>query len=187
MLCGMKGYGFNWKLGADRLFLVSVGTGNYRMMIKPRFLLRSIPGYFAATSLQGLIGDADTLSLTLLQWLSAPRHRWEINSEIGSLEGELFGSGAAAADKAFLSFVRYDARLEKQWLSENLGARPPQELSESYIDALQQLDRPDMMDELYRIGESCAESQVTADDFPERFNAAPRAQLSPPLRAGTAS
>ena len=33
MLAGIKGYGFQWHLGADHLLIVSVGTGGYRMLL----------------------------------------------------------------------------------------------------------------------------------------------------------
>ena len=183
MLASMNGYGYHWKLGADRLFIVSVGTGSYRMAVRPRFLLRRIPGYFAATSLQGLIGDSDTLSLTMLQWLSAPKSRWEINSEVGSLDGELFGFTDAAAENAFLSFVRYDARLEKKWLSEKLGSHFQRELDDDYITSLQQFDRTDMIDELHRIGQLCAKAQVTPDDFPGAFDIGPKSNPTKPSQA----
>jgi hypothetical protein len=169
MLAGIKGYGFHWPLGSDQLFLVSVGTGTFRMGLKPQFLARRIPGYFAARALQGLIGDSDALSLTLMQWLSAPRRRWDINSEIGALEGELL-SADPGSDKPFLSFVRYDVRLEKPWLASKLKDAIQRELTDEYIGSLQQLDRPDMMDELCRIGQLCARDQVTPDDFPARFD-----------------
>src|SRR6185295_6079117 len=81
MLAGIKGYNFNWGLGADRLLMVSVGTGSYRMGFKPSFLMRRLPFYFAANAIQGLSADSDLVSLTFLQWLSAPNRPWLINSE----------------------------------------------------------------------------------------------------------
>jgi hypothetical protein len=69
--------------------------------------------------------------------------------------------------------------LEKKWLSEKLK----QELTEDYISGLQQLDRPDMMDDLYRIGEQCARDQVTPDDFPVGFDTAPKISAAPVLQA----
>lgn len=108
------------------------------------------------------------LALTLLQWLSAPKRRWEINSEVGTLEGELLGlTDVAGGARPMLSFVRYDARLERKWLSENCTAG--RQVSDDYIAGLQQLDRPDMMDEMYRVGAVAAGKQVTPDDFPEEF------------------
>ena len=171
MLAGIKGYGFQWGLGANNLLLVSIGTGTYRMPMKPGFFTRNISMLFAAQALRGLIGDSDVLSLTLLQWLSDPRQPWEINSEIGDLTGEVLGqSGTGGDPKPLLSFLRYDARLEEQWLATTGGADLKSKLTADYIGNLQQLDRPDMMDELYRIGELASRSQVTPDDFPHVFD-----------------
>jgi hypothetical protein len=173
MLAGIKGYGLQWDLGADHLFMVSVGTGSYRMQVKPNFLMRRIPGYFAATAIHGLATDSDLLSLTLLQWLSAPNRPWDINSEIGKMEGELL---TPAGDKTnpgpHLAFVRYDARLETPWLTSTLGERL-RAMSEAFIEGLKRLDRPDMMQHMYEVGALAAEKQVLATDFPERFD--PRA------------
>lgn len=170
MLAGIKGYGFRWDLGAGNLLLVSVGTGSYRMALNPGFWARNFSAGLAVESLRGLVADADTLSLTLLQWLSAPKRRWEINSEIGTLEGELLGLvDAAGGARPMLSFVRYDVRLEKQWLRENCAAELGQNISDDAVAALQQLDRPDMMGAMYRVGEVAAKKQVTPDDFPGEF------------------
>lgn len=171
MLAGIKGYGFQWDLGAHHLFMASVGTGSYRMPLKSSFLLRRIPGFFAAKAIHGLVGDSDVLSLTLLQWLSAPRRSWEINSEIGTLEGELLGPADYKGDpKPLLSFVRYDTRLEAPWLSSTLGERLERALNEVFIEGLKQLDRPGMMGDMYHIGALAAEIQVTPDDFPSTFD-----------------
>ena len=59
MLASIKAYGFQWSLGAGNLLLVSVGTGSYRMWLKPGFWTRRISKLFAARALQGMINDAD--------------------------------------------------------------------------------------------------------------------------------
>ena len=113
MLAGIKGYQFHWSLGADRLFMVSVGTGSYRMRLKPGFLMRWLPAYFAAKALQSLAANSDVVSLTFMQWLSKPATPWPINSEIGDMKGELLHPAEHEADpKRSFSFVRYDAKLE---------------------------------------------------------------------------
>jgi len=171
MLAGIRGYGFQWHLGADHLLIVSVGTGGFRTVFEPGPLTRNFSTLFAAQALRGLIGDTEALSLTLLQWLSAPERSWEINSEIGNLEGELMGSGLSGSEpKPLLSFIRYDARLEKDWLHSACGSEIAARLSAGYIADLQRLDRPDMMDEMYRVGEHAAKAQVTPNDFPARFD-----------------
>lgn len=179
MLAGIKGYGFQWRLGADKLLLVSIGTGTYRMPMQPGFFTRHVSMLFAAQALRGLIGDSDVLSLTLLQWLSEPKQPWEINSEIGDLTGEVLGqSGAGSEPKPLLSFLRYDARLEEKWLAATGGPELKAKFTPDYIANLQQLDRPDMMNDLYGIGELAAHVQVTADDFPPVFDGAPAAGAS---------
>lgn len=171
MLAGIKSYGFNWPLGANNVLLVSVGTGSYRMRLKPGFWTRRIPMLFAARALQGLISDSDVLSLTLLQWLSAPRRPWEINSEIKDLAGELLGQAEQdGGAKPLLSFVRYDARLEENWLVANCGEQLGKTLSAEHIAGLQQLDRPDLMPGMHQVGAIAAATQVTPDDFPATFN-----------------
>ena len=171
MLAGIKGYGLQWRLGADNLLIVSVGTGSYRARYKPTLVKRNISALFAANALRGLIGDSEMLSLTLLQWLSEPRRRWEINSEIGHMEGELLGHGGDSDPRQpLLSFIRYDATLEEKWLSANCPAALEAPFTADVLAGLQQLDRPDLMDKMYRIGETAARTQVTADDFPAGFD-----------------
>jgi patatin-like phospholipase len=168
MLAGIKGYEFNWDLGARQLLMVSVGTGSYRMGFTPNFLMRCVPGYFAARAIHGLAADADALSLTLLQWLSRPERPWHINSEIGDMKGELLGPAEQKSDpKSALSFVRYDARLESSWLTETLGDALKQTFNAGIVEALKQLDRPDMMERMYGVGAGAAEKQVVPQDFPD--------------------
>ncbi|MFA5899351.1 MAG: patatin-like phospholipase family protein [Hyphomicrobium sp.] len=171
MLAGIRGYGYQWHLGADHLLIVSVGTGSYRVSYKPGFFSRNVSTLFAAQALRGLIGDNETLSLTLLQWLSAPDRPWEINSEIGNLADELLGPADMGGEaKPLLSFVRYDARLEEKWLREACGQEVTRRLTSDYLAALQRLDRPDMLMEMYRVGAEAAAAQVTPDNFPSRFD-----------------
>lgn len=171
MLAGIKGYGFQWHLGADHLLIVSVGTGSFRMPLNPGPLMRNFSTLFAAHALRGLIGDTEVLSLTFLQWLSAPNRPWQINSEIGTLEGELLGpTDQSGETKPLLSFVRYDAPLEQQWLQDKCAAELGLDLTDDYLAGLRRLDRPDLLDEMYRVGEQAAKVQVTPDDFPARFD-----------------
>jgi hypothetical protein len=172
MLAGIKGYRFNWELGVDRLFLVSVGTGSYRMGFKPSRLMRWLPPYFAANAIRGLSADSDLVSLTFLQWLSQPRRPWFINSEIGTMEGELLSTAdQGSTPKPFLTFVRYDTKLEIPWLLPRLGDAFRTTLNEGFIEGLKRLDRPDMMQHMYNVGSRVADKQVEDDDFPPGFDA----------------
>ena len=182
MLAGIKGYELQWDLGADRLFMASVGTGSYRMRFEPNFLMR-IPAFFATKTILGMMADADQLSLTLLQWLSAPKRPWEINSEIGTMAGELLGPADRKDNpKPLLAFVRYDTRLELPWLT-TLGERLKETLDHGLVESLKHLDRPEMIARMRGVGEAAAIDQVTADDFPTDFDPQPGSE--PQLAAPT--
>lgn len=170
MLAGIRGYGFQWNLGANDLFMVSVGTGSYRMRLEPNFLTR-IPAFFAAKAILGMMADSDQLSLTLLQWMSAPKRPWEINTEIGTMAGELLGPIEHKDNpKPLLDFVRYDTRLELPWLTSTVANQLKQTLNQGFIESLKRLDRPDMMGHMYGVGEAAAMDQVRPDDFPRQFD-----------------
>jgi hypothetical protein len=108
------------------------------------------------------------MSLMLLQWLSEPRRAWPINSEVGGLEGELLGL-SGTEPKPYLSFVRYDARLERAWIKAHLR----QELTEAQVEDLKRFGQPRMMEKMYEIGAFAAQAQVTPDDFPGGFDLEP--------------
>lgn len=130
------------------------------------FLDRTFPHIFAVKALLGLISDAQNLSLTLMQWFSAPDRPWPINSEIGVMVGDLLSpSEEDGGPRPLLSFVRYDVRLEKKWLEQTLGRT----MAADNLDKLKQLDRPEMINELHDIGALAAAKQVGEEDFPACF------------------
>ena len=68
----LKGYKFNWPLGENKLLLISVGTGTYRVRVANSLLNRNVSALHAIDALQGVISDSQSLNLTLLQMLSKP-------------------------------------------------------------------------------------------------------------------
>ena len=163
MVAGIGGYGLDWELGEDKLLLVSVGTGSYRA--------RSVGGGLlvrqAAEALIGVVGDCEALGLTLLQWMSASRNPWKINSEIGDLSENFLGQAQGLA-KPLLRFERYDAPLELAWLKEQLGIV----LDPAKLDSLRDFTDPRNIDELFEIGRRAAEKQIKPEHFPAAFKVA---------------
>jgi uncharacterized protein len=147
MLTQAKAFGLGWKMGPGNLGLVSIGTGHARTAL--RNLPRTAPGLLLRT-LADTLSDGQQLALTLLQWFSESPAPWRINSEIGNLSGEVFGGSP------LFCFQRYDMPLEADWLQQNLGL----DLSPARLAALQRIDRPDRMQELYAMAEQAAELQV---------------------------
>ena len=69
----------------------------------------------AIHALQGLSLDAQVQTLQLLQWLSEPARPWVINTEVGTLAGEVLGG------RELLTFLRYDVKFDPDWLRERTG------------------------------------------------------------------
>jgi uncharacterized protein len=139
-----------WPTGPDRLTVVSVGTGTYR----PRLSYKSL-GFARFTKLAfhaliSLMTDAEVLVLALMQWMGECPAPWQINSEVGTLASDMPPGG-----KMF-RFLRYDVRLEKDWLARELNY----DVNDDAIARLRGMDDPAAVHELYEIGRRAAEKQV---------------------------
>src|SRR5262249_19349452 len=130
-----------------------------------------LPSYFAANAIQGLSADSDLVSLTFLQWLSAPKRPWLINGEVGTMEGELLHTAEQGTPRPFLTFVRYDTKLEVPWLNTTLGESLKRTFNDGIIEGLRRLDRPELMKDMYEVGAGVAQQQVKGEDFPAGFDA----------------
>ncbi|MGZ5889558.1 MAG: patatin-like phospholipase family protein [Hyphomicrobium sp.] len=160
MLAGIKGYGFNWAIDKDKLLLVSIGAGGRQPKLDPVKGLKMAPVSLAIHALQGMSWDTQVQALQLLQWVSETPRPWHINSEVGTLEGELLG------DRPLLRFHRYDVKLDPQWIAQ----RTDLTVSEAEIVRLDDFVNPGIMQEIYEIAAKVAASEVRSDDFPASFN-----------------
>jgi hypothetical protein len=174
MLARMKGYGLEWATGADRLLLVSVGTGSYRPRLDPDAVMRSTSIGLAVQALTSVVQDSQRLVLTMMQWLSDPVSPWRINSEIDDLRGELL------AGDPLLSFQRYDISLEADWLAEVLG----EAVAPDVLAKLRMLDGLAQVPLAEKLGQKAAALQVRPEHFPPSFD--PVAVSDETLRADTA-
>ncbi len=148
-------FGIKWPVGPENLTVVSLGTGTYR----PRLSYESL-GFARFTKLAfhallSLMTDAEMLVLTLMQWMGECPAPWPINSEIGTLAKD-----APPGGKMF-RFLRYDVRLEKDWLKRELDYTA----SEESLARLRGMDDPGTVDELYEIGQKAAAKQVKVEDW----------------------
>jgi hypothetical protein len=107
-------------------------------------------------------------AMIMLQWMSSPRLRWKINSEIGTLAGESlnedFGPGGD-----LLSFQRYDVAFDRDWIRKETG----EDLSDAGIERLNDFMNPRIMQDAYNLARKAAGSQVDAEDFPAIFDIEP--------------
>ena len=139
-----------WPTGPERLTIFSIGTGTYR----PRLSYKSL-GFARFTKLAfhaliSLMTDAEVLVLALMQWMGECPAPWPINSEVGTLATDVPPGG-----KMF-RFLRYDVRLEKDWLARELNY----DVSDDTIARLRGMDDPAAVHQLYEIGRIAAAKQV---------------------------
>jgi predicted acylesterase/phospholipase RssA len=161
MTATLEGYGFRWPVGADRLMLVSVGTGSPALAHKSEALSRMPAAWMAVQALQSMMQDCNWLVQALLQWMSQSPTPWPIDTEMGDLSRDNLFLG-----NPLLHYLRYDAVLWAEWLESRLGLKlDPAELTE-----ITALDRPDLAARLLEIGRIAAAVQVTPDHFPQPFD-----------------
>jgi hypothetical protein len=151
----IKPYGMCWPLGPDKLTFVSIGTGSYRAKLSFTELGFAGPLKLALHSLLSMMGDTQTLALAQMQWLGDCPDPWPINSEIGSLAGEL------PPDRRWFRFMRYDVQLERPWIERNLDMS----LSEDIVTSYRNMDDPSIIEKIYLLAVEAAKRQVKIEHF----------------------
>ena len=148
LVATLPGHQIQWPLGAEKLTIVSLGTGSFR----PRFEAAAI-ATSAGVALQSLmqqISESQALILTLMSWLGKGGAPWPINSEIGDLAADEPPFGG------LFRFARYDIRLETEWLRNTLGAV----VSERDLVMLRRFDNCDALRPIYDLARIGAERQM---------------------------
>jgi hypothetical protein len=145
-----KAFGICWPTGPEHLTVTSIGTGTYR----PRFSYEEQGvGRFAKLAyyaLMSLMTDAETMTLAQMQWMGECLTPWKINSEVGTLCEQVPQGG-----KMF-RFLRYDVKLEAEWLREVLKVN----VSERDAERFREMDNPAIVNDIYEIAKIAVEQQV---------------------------
>jgi uncharacterized protein len=159
----VKPYGLCWPRGADKLTFVSIGTGSYRAKLSFTELGFAGPLKLALHSLLSMMGDTQAMALAQMQWLGECPDPWPINSEIGSLAGEL------SPESRWFRFMRYDVQLEQPWIASKLEKT----LSEDVVASFRNMDDPSIIQMIYELALQAAERQVKVEHFfPKQSGAA---------------
>lgn len=156
MLATLAGHGLRWPTGADKLLLVSLGTGSKTLALDPKEVMSMKAVELGVRGLSSLMDDASALNELLLQWMSSSKTAREIDSEIGDLEGDILGGG-----KPLLTYLRYDVKFDDEWLRDKLSAEQLQTIAE--------MDRPKNMPKLVEIGEAAAD-RIKDEHFDRGFD-----------------
>jgi len=155
MYATMAGYRVGWPTGADRLLVVSVGTG----AADPEVTHAKVAAKQAVNALLSLMNDTATLQEMLMQWLSRSHTARVFDREVGDLQGDLVGGAPV------LSYLRYNVDLRRESVK-SLDAT----LEEEEIESLSAMDAPANMEALHRLGTLAARRDIRPDHFPGAFD-----------------
>jgi uncharacterized protein len=161
MLATLKGFGLNWPFGADKLMVVSVGTGSRALRLEPKKVLTMPAVALAGQSVLSIMADCDWLNQTILQWLSRSPTAWPIDSEIKSLDDDILGGG-----EPLLHYLRYNVRFESDWLQRELNLA----FAEAEVNSLFAMDQPKNVENLAHLGATAGLAQVKEEHFPTAFD-----------------
>ncbi len=166
LLATLEGYRLSWPLGADKLLVVSVGTGFWEERHDAEWVIDKTAAGNGIASLYALMDDTTALNELLLQWLSDSPTNRTLDSEVGDLRNDILGHDPEKHDekKPWISYLRYNAPLELEWLNANVE----ETFSEKRLEDLRYLGSAENMPTLTRIGDAAAK-QVLAEHFPRAF------------------
>jgi patatin-like phospholipase len=148
-------FGLRWPTGPDNLTVVSVGTGGHRPRLSFEKLMVAKFLRLGLQSLLSMMHDAQLSVLTQMQWMGQTATPWKLNSEILDL-----GNDGPPGGKMF-RFLRYDVRLETDWLKDRLGI----ELGAREVERIRQMDDPTIVPVIYEIAQAAAKRHVRSDHW----------------------
>lgn len=163
MVATLKGFPFRWKMGADNLMLVSIGTGINKVN-KPFQEITAYQEFKWASEIPDMLMlDATWQNQIILQWLSDSPVAWEIDGEIGTLAGDLIAPGDNG--NGLLSYLRYNTWLTKEYLDKLMG----KSYTQAQVDSFNEMDQASNCNELLQISAIAAEKEMNETHFPAVF------------------
>ncbi len=161
MLATLDGFGLNWSLGANKLMLVSVGTGTGELHLDPQAIMEMPAVQLAGQSVLSIMADCDWLNQAILQWLSRSPTAWKIDSEVESLQEDVLGGG-----EPWLHYLRYNVVFNAGWLKQQLNLKmDPQQVASLFA-----MDQPQNVQTLGNLGATAGLAQVKEAHFPTSFD-----------------
>ena len=160
LIATLPAYNIKWATGADNLLVVSVGTGATRSRFNIEDVLDNKLWDWASAVPNMLMYDANMQNQLILQVLSRSPHAQKIDRVLGTSIG-----GLLAPDKALLHYLRYDAPLNEEVMTEIGMPRPAKE-----IEKLREMSDAKNRFELAIIGEKAAATYVKSEHLPASFD-----------------
>ncbi|MBK6932452.1 MAG: patatin-like phospholipase family protein [Saprospirales bacterium] len=166
LVATLKGFPFHWPIGADKLMLVSIGTGTFTKVVDAEKIAGNNMLEWAATIPDMFMEDATFQNQLLLQYLSESPTAIEIDSEVGDLKGDVL------TGKPALHYLRYQAYLEQPDTLPD-GAqedKPHLPFDDETIVKMRQMDKAEMVGQMMQVGRIYAQKKVDAGHFPTVFD-----------------
>jgi patatin-like phospholipase/acyl hydrolase len=163
MVATLKGFPFRWKMGAENIMLVSIGTGVNKFNKHYKEITAYQEFQWAAQIPEMLMQDASWQNQVMLQWLSNSPIPWEIDGEIGNLSDDLLAPGDTG--RGLISYTRYNTWLMKDALDKLMGKSYTQEQVDSFIE----MDHAENCVDLFGIASAAAEKEMHEDHFLRAF------------------
>lgn len=163
MVATMDGYRLGWEVGSDKILLVSVGTGKADARVDLSGRAADLAAAQALLALKNLMEDCGDLVETMMQWLSAP------TPTAREIDSELRLAGPVLGGKALLTYHRYNALFTAEWF-EKAGLDVGEAVDAAYLANMQEMDRPQNIEKLAKLGTALADKQVDGAHFPPAFD-----------------
>jgi len=155
MYATLSGYRVGWDTGAEKMLLVSVGTG----MDDPAVESSWAAAGGAVKSLMALMDDCANLVETLMQWMGTSATARYLDTEVRDLSRDQLGGGP------LFTYLRFDLPLTRAGID---PLRPG--LKSNVIRSLSEMDNPENLDLLRELGEKAGIQQVQPRLFPKTFD-----------------
>jgi hypothetical protein len=165
LMAQLDAYRLRWKMGTENLTIVSIGTGTHRGRVVPDELGMMKTSRLGLRALTSMMNDVHELALTQMQYLGETLTPWRINGELGDMRDEIPPHG-----KLF-RFIRYDVRLELEWLYESEARREKiraefgRDLTETDMIRLRSMDDTTIIPDLYALARIIAAEQVKKEHW----------------------
>ena len=164
LIATLKGFPFRWETGADKLLIVSVGTGMSKWNRLPKEITGNNLLDWAKQLPDMFMQDASWHNQLILQWMSKSPTAVEIDGEIGDLKDDLLAG--TTNNKGLFSYLRYNTWMDEKTLGDLMG----EAFSKEQVDNLVEMSNAGNRFKLYDIGKKAAEKQVKEEHFDTIFN-----------------
>ena len=155
MVATLKGFPFQWPMGADNLLLVSLGTGYPEFKKHVGEIDDATMLTWASNIPDMLMQDASWQNQVVLQWISNSPTAHYIDMEMEDLKGDLL------AEKPLIKYLRYNFPITENDLNE-LGI--DKNFNKEDVDDLVEMSNAKNREILYEIGYK-ASDKIASEHF----------------------